>query len=400
MPYEHLQLLRILYGFIFIHVSAHARLLIMYSYTMNNINAVITGVGGYVPDYILDNEEMSTIVETSDEWIMERIGVKTRHILKPEQGTGTSYMMIRAVKQLLRKTGVDPKSVDMVLCATATPDYLFPSTASIIIGACGLRNAFGFDMEAACAGFLFGLETAAAYIRSGRYKRIILCGGDHMSSMTNYTDRNTCPIFGDGAACVMMEATTEEIGLLDGYYCTNSKGLEHLCMKAGGSAKMPTHETVDNNEHTVYQEGRTVYKHAVLNMSSSVKTIADRNGLNADSINWVVPHQANINIEISVASRIGIPEEKVMVNVDHMANTSGGTLPLCLWEYEPKLKKGDKLVFTAFGAGFSWGASYMIWGYDGAVEAAKEPADFYKEGEISREEWYAKRAAVRAAENN
>ena len=245
MPYEHLQLLRILYGFIFIHVSAHARLLIMYSYTMNNINAVITGVGGYVPDYILDNEEMSTIVETSDEWIMERIGVKTRHILKPEQGTGTSYMMIRAVKQLLRKTGVDPKSVDMVLCATATPDYLFPSTASIIIGACGLRNAFGFDMEAACAGFLFGLETAAAYIRSGRYKRIILCGGDHMSSMTNYTDRNTCPIFGDGAACVMMEATTEEIGLLDGYYCTNSKGLDHLCMKAGGSAKMPTHETVD-----------------------------------------------------------------------------------------------------------------------------------------------------------
>ena len=365
---------------------------------MEKINAVITGVGGYVPDYILDNEEMSTIVDTSDEWIMERIGVKTRHILKPEQGTGTSYMMIRAVKQLLRKTGADPMSVDMVLCATTTPDYHFPSTASLVIGACGLNNAFGFDMEAACAGFLFGLEAAASYIRSGRYKRIILCGGDHMSSMTNYTDRNSCPIFGDGAACVMMEATTEEIGLIDGYYRTNGVGLGNLRMKAGGSAKMPTHESVDNMEHTVYQEGRAVYKHAVLNMSSAVKIVAGRNGLSAENINWLVPHQANINIEVSVASRIDIPEEQVMVNIDHMANTSGGTLPLCLWEYEPKLKKGDKIVFTAFGAGFTWGASYMIWGYDGAAEAAKEPAEFYKEGEISRREWYAKRAAVREAE--
>jgi 3-oxoacyl-[acyl-carrier-protein] synthase-3 len=247
-------------------------------------------------------------------------------------------------------------------------------------------------MEAACAGFLYGMEVAASYIRSGRYKRVILCGGDHMSSMTNYTDRNSCPIFGDGAACVMMEATTEEIGLIDGFYRTNGVGLDNLRMKAGGSAKMPTHDSVDNNEHTVYQEGRAVYKHAVLNMSSAVKIVAGRNGLSPDSINWLVPHQANINIEVSVAQRTGIPEEHVMVNIDHMANTSGGTLPLCLWEYEPKLKKGDKIVFTAFGAGFTWGASYLIWGYDGAVESAKEPAEFYKEGEISREEWYAKRA--------
>ena len=238
---------------------------------------------------------------------------------------------------------------------------------------------------------LYAMEAGASYIRSGRYKRIIICGGDHMSSMTNYEDRNTCPIFGDGAACVMMEATTEKLGLMDGYYRVDGKGYQNLHMAAGGSAKMPSHETVDAREHFVYQEGRAVYKHAVLDMSSAVKTLTERNGLNKDNIAWVIPHQANINIEVSVAKRIGVDEDHVMVNIDHMANTSGGTLPLCLWEYEPRLKKGDKLVFTAFGAGFTWGASYMIWGYDGAAEAAKEPAEFYKEGEITREEWYAKR---------
>jgi 3-oxoacyl-[acyl-carrier-protein] synthase-3 len=253
-------------------------------------------------------------------------------------------------------------------------------------------------MEAACAGFLYGLETAASYIRAGRYKRVILCGGDHMSSMTNYADRNSCPIFGDGAACVMLEATTEEVGLIDGFYRTNGIGFGNLRMKAGGSAKMPTHESVDNSEHTIYQEGRAVYKHAVLNMTSAVKIVAGRNDLGAEDIDWLVPHQANINIEVSVASRVGLPEDRVMINIDHMANTSGGTLPLCLWEYEPQLKKGDKILFTAFGAGFSWGARYMIWGYDGAQEAAKEPAEFYKEGEISREEWYAKRAKARSQE--
>lgn len=356
---------------------------------MEKINAVITGVGGYVPDYILDNEEMSTIVETSDEWIMQRIGVKTRHILKPEQGSGTSYMMVRAVRQLLEKTAIAPESVELVLVATTTPDYHFPSTASLVIGQTGLTKAFGFDMEAACAGFLYALETGAAFIRSGRYKRIIVCGGDHMSSMTNYQDRNTCPIFGDGAACVLMEATTEEVGLLDGVYDVDGTGYQHLHMAAGGSAKMPTYETIDAREHFVYQEGRSVYKHAVLNMSNAVKEIAERNGLNKDNVDWVVPHQANINIETSVASRIGIEEDHVMINVDHMANTSAGTLALCLWEYENRLKKGDKLIFTAFGAGFSWGASYMIWGYDGAPEAAKSPARFYQEGKISREEWAA-----------
>ena len=289
---------------------------------MEKINAVITGVGGYVPDYILDNEEMSTIVDTSDEWIMERIGVKTRHILKPEQGSGVSYLMTRAVEQLMRKTKAAPESIELVLCATTTPDYHFPSTASIVIGNCGLTNAFGYDMEAACAGFLYAMEAGAAYLRSGRYKRIIVCGGDHMSSMTNYQDRNTCPIFGDGAACVMMEATAEEYGLMDGLYHVDGKGYQHLRMEAGGSAKMPSHETVDAREHFVYQEGRSVYKHAVLDMSSAVKAIAERNGLTKDNIDWVVPHQANINIEVSVAGRIGISQDHIMINIDHMANTS------------------------------------------------------------------------------
>ena len=354
---------------------------------------MITGVGGYVPTYILDNEEMSRIVETSDEWIMQRIGVKTRHILKAEQGSGTSYMMTRSVNQMLEKTGADPGSVEMVICATTTPDYHFPSTASLVIGQCGLKNAFGFDMEAACAGFLYALETGAAFIRSGRYKRVIVCGGDHISSMTNYEDRNTCPIFGDGAACVMLEPTEEEIGLIDGIYFVDGKGYDHLHMAAGGSAKMPSHESVDAREHFVYQEGRAVYKHAVLDMLTAVRGIMKKNNLECEDVDWLVPHQANINIEESVAQKAGIPTDHVMINIDHMGNSSGGTLPLCLWEYEPRLKRGDKIVFTAFGAGFTWGASYLVWGYDGAVEAAKSPAEFYKEGEISREDWYAMRHA-------
>lgn len=355
---------------------------------MEKINAVITGVGGYVPDYILDNEELSHMVETSDEWIMERIGVKTRHILKPEQGAGTSYLMERAVRQLLEKTQVDPDSIEAVYCATTTPDYHFPSTASLIIGRVGLKNAFGFDMEAACAGFLYAMEVGAGLICSGRHKRIIIVGGDQMSSMTNYEDRNTCPIFGDGAAAVLMEATTEEVGLVDSYLRVDGEGYENLHMAAGGSACIPSHQTVDEHLHCVYQEGRTVFKHAVTKMSDAVETIAKRNALDKENITWLVPHQANVRIESAVARRLGLDEGQVMINIDHMANTSGGTLPLCLWEYEPLLKKGDKLIFTAFGAGFSWGASYMIWGYDGAKEAAKSPAEFYKEGVISREKWY------------
>ena len=357
---------------------------------MGKINAVITGVGGWVPTYILDNEEMSTIVETSDEWIMERIGVKTRHILKPEEGTGTSFMMTKAVKQLLDKTGADPNSIDAVIAATCTFDYHFPSTASLVIGNLDMKNAFGYDLEAACAGFLYAMEQAASLICSGRHKRVIVCGGDHMSSMTNYQDRNTCPIFGDGAACVLMEATEEEVGLIDSYLRVDGKGYDNLHMAAGGSARMPSHETVDQRLHFVYQEGRAVFKHAVTNMSDAVETIAKRNGLDKNNVAWIVPHQANVRIESAVARRIGVSEDHVMINIDHMANTSSGTLPLCLWEYEPLLKKGDKIIFTAFGAGFTWGASYMIWGYDGS-KFADNPALFYKEGLMTREEWVTKR---------
>ncbi len=334
---------------------------------MEKRNAVITGIGGYVPKYILDNEEMSRIVDTSDEWIMERIGVKTRHILKDEerQGAGTSYLMTKAVQELLAKTQVDPDTIEAVVCATTTPDYHFPSTASLVIGNIGLKHAFGFDMEAACAGFLYAMEVGASLITSGRHNRIVVCGGDFMSSMTNYQDRTTCPIFGDGAGCVLMEATTEDYGLMDSYLRTDSH-YEPLHMAAGGSANVATHETVDARQHFVYQEGRTVFKYAVTNMSDAVEIIAKRNNLTKDDIAWIVPHQANVRIETAVARRIGVTEDKVMINIDHMANTSGGTLPLCLWEYESKLKKGDNLIFTAFGAGFTWGASYMKWGYDGS----------------------------------
>ncbi len=359
---------------------------------MQDINAVITGVGGYVPNYILDNEELSTMVDTSDEWIMTRIGVKTRHILKAEQGSGSSYLMTRAVEQLLFKTQVDPLTVEALFCATTTPDYHFPSSASLVISNTGLKNAYGFDLEAACAGFLYALEVGACMICSGRFKRIVIVGGDQMSSATNYKDRNTCPIFGDGAAAVLMEATREQgVGLIDSYLRADGLSLPTLCMPAGGSACPPSYETVDKNAHTVYQEGPYVFKQAVTKMSDAVEEVAKRNNLSRENITWLVPHQANVRIESAVARRLDLNPEQVMVNIDHMANTSAATLPLCLWEYEPVLKKGDRLIFTAFGAGFSWGASYMIWGYDGASEAAKSPAEFYKEGTISREEWYRRR---------
>ena len=298
---------------------------------MGKINAVITGIGGWVPTYILDNEEMATLVETSDEWIMERIGVKTRHVLKPQEGVGTSFMMKKAVKQLLDKTGANPESIDAVLVATTTPDYHFPSTASLIIGEFGMKNAFGFDMEAACAGFLYAMETGANYIRSGRFKKVIVCGGDQMTSITNYEDRNTCPIFADGAACVMLEATEEEYGLMDSYLRVDGKGYDLLHKAAGGSALPSSHETVDQRLHYVYQEGRSVFKHAVTNMADSVEQIINRNNLTKDDIAWIIPHQANVRIESAVARRIGVEEDHVMINVDHMANTSAGTLPLCLW---------------------------------------------------------------------
>ena len=334
---------------------------------MEKINAVITGVGGYVPDYVLTNDELSRMVDTTDEWIMTRIGVKERRILN-EEGLGTSYMARKAAKQLIQRTGVNPDEIDAVVVCTTTPDYHFPSTASILCDKLGLKNAYAFDLQAACCGFLFGLEQVASMVGSGRHKKVILVGADKMSSMVDYSDRATCPIFGDGAAAILVEATTEDYGILDSMLRTDGKGLPFLHMKAGGSVCTPSYFTIDHKMHYIYQEGRTVFKYAVSNMFEITATIAEKNGLTKENINWVVPHQANMRIIDAVASRLAVPMEKVMVNIQRYGNTSAGTLPLCLWDYEKHLKKGDNLIFTAFGAGFTYGAVYVKWGYDGNMK--------------------------------
>lgn len=331
---------------------------------MEKINAVITGIGGYVPDYILTNEELSRMVDTDDEWIMTRIGVKERRILN-EEGLGTSYMARKAAKQLMQRTNSNPDDIDLVIVATTTPDYHFPSTASILCDKLGLKNAFAFDLQAACCGFLYGMETAASFVTSGRYKKVILVGADKMSSMVDYADRATSPIFGDGAGAVMIEATTEDYGVKDAILRTDGKGLPFLHMKAGGSVSPASYFTIDNKMHYLYQEGRTVFKYAVSNMSAITVQLAERNGLNKDNLNWVIPHQANLRIIDAVGQRLGISKDKVMVNIQRYGNTSAATLPLCLWDYEKQLKKGDNLIFTAFGAGFTFGAVYVKWGYDG-----------------------------------
>ena len=332
---------------------------------MSKINAIITGVGGYVPDYVLNNEELSRMVETNDEWIMSRVGIKERRILN-EEGLGTSYMARKAAKQLLQKTGTDPDSIDAIIVATSTADYKFPSTASIVLGKIGLKNAFAMDFSAACCGFLYTLDVAAGMIQSGRYKKIIVIGADKMSSIVDYQDRQTCPLFGDGAAAVLLEATEEEnIGVMDNYFRTDGKGLPFLHLKAGGSVCPPSHFTVDHRLHYLYQEGRTVFRYAVTSMSDDCVLIAERNGLNKDNIRFIVPHQANIRIIEAVAKRLELPMEKVMVNIEHFGNTSAATIPLALSDNEPLLKTGDNLILTAFGAGFVPGASYLKWAYDG-----------------------------------
>ena len=332
---------------------------------MEKISAVITGIGGYVPDYVLNNEELSRKVDTTDEWIMTRVGIRERRILM-EEGLGTSYMARKAAKQLMKKTGADPMSVDAVIVSTSTADYAFPSTASIVIGKLGLKNAFSFDFWAACCGFLYSLDVAASMIQSGRYKKIIVIGADKMSSVVDYKDRSTCALFGDGAAAVMLEASTEQnIGVMDSFFRADGKGLPFLHLKAGGSVCPPSHFTVDHRLHYLYQEGRTVFRYAVTNMSDDCALIAERNNLNKDNIRFVVPHQANIRIIEAVAKRLDLPMDKVMVNIEHFGNTSAATIPLALWENEHLLKKGDNLIMTAFGAGFVHGASYYKWAYDG-----------------------------------
>jgi 3-oxoacyl-[acyl-carrier-protein] synthase-3 len=339
---------------------------------MGKINAIITGVGGYVPDYILTNEELARMVDTNDEWIMTRVGIKERHILT-EEGLGTSYMARKAAKLLLRKTGVDPDTIDALIVATTTPDYKFPPTSSIVVGKLGLKNAFAFDTSAACAGFMYALDLAASMIKCGRCKRIIVIGADKMSSMVDYTDRQTCVLFGDGAGAVLVEGTEEEgVGLQDAFFRTDGKGLPFLHMKAGGSVCPPSHFTVDHRLHYIYQEGRTVFRYAVTSMGDDVAEIMNRNGLTNEDVNWVVPHEANLRIIEAVAKRVNLPMEKIVVNIQRYGNTSGATIPLAMWDNEANFKKGDNVVLTAFGAGFTHGASLCKWAYDGAAAAARK----------------------------
>ena len=307
------------------------------------------------------------MVDTTDEWITTRVGIKERRILT-EEGLGTSYLARKAAKQLIQKTGVDPDTIDALIVTTTTPDYKFPSTASIVLGKLGLKNAFAFDFSAACCGFLYTLDVAASMIQSGRYKKIIVIGADKMSSLVDYTDRATCVLFGDGAGAVLVEATEEEnVGVQNSYLRTDGQGLPFLHMKAGGSVCPPSHFTVDHRLHYLYQEGRTVFRYAVTDMSNDVMKIMEMNNLKADDVNWVIPHEANLRIIEAVTKRAGIPLDKVVVNIDHYGNTSAATIPLALWDAESQLKKGDNVIFTAFGAGFVHGASFYKWAYDGAA---------------------------------
>lgn len=330
---------------------------------MQKIQAAITAVGGYVPDYILTNSELEKIVDTTDEWITTRTGIKERRILKGE-GLGSSDIAVEAVKELLKKRKIGAEEIDLIICATTTPDLQFPATANIISDKAGLSNAFGFDINAACSGFLFALNTGAQFIETGKYKKVIVVGVDKMSSILNYEDRATCIIFGDGGGAVLLEPNSEGYGIVDSVLKSDGSGRVHLHQKAGGSVKPATVETVMNKEHFVYQEGQTVFKFAVKNMADVAAQIMERNNLTAESVAWLVPHQANKRIIAATSDRMGLPEEKVMLNIERYGNTTNGTLPLCLWEYEKQLKKGDNIVLAAFGGGFTWGATYIKWAYD------------------------------------
>ncbi|MFD2245273.1 beta-ketoacyl-ACP synthase III [Pontibacter ruber] len=330
---------------------------------MSKVTAAITGVSGYVPDYILTNKELETMVDTNDEWIMSRTGIKERHILKGE-GLGTSYIGVKAVNELLRKTNTKPEEIELLICATTTPDMQFPATANLITAEVGAVNAFGYDLQAACSGFMYALATGAKFIESGRYKKVVVVGADKMSSIINYEDRATCIIFGDGGGAVLLEPNTEGLGLQDEILKSDGTGAQFLHQKAGGSRKPASIETVQAKEHFVYQEGQAVFKFAVKGMADVAAEVMERNNLTSDDIAWLVPHQANKRIIEATANRCGVSSDKVMLNIHKYGNTTNGTIPLCLWEYENQLKKGDNLIIAAFGGGFTWGAIYLKWAYD------------------------------------
>ncbi len=330
---------------------------------MQKINAAITATGGYVPEYRLTNAELEKMVDTNDEWIRTRTGISERRILK-EEGKGSSDLAVPAVLELCKKRGIGPEEIDCLICATVTPDMVFPATANIICNKIGATNSFSFDIMAACSGFLYALTTAAAFIESGRYKKVVVVGVDKMSSIIDYSDRATCIIFGDGAGAVLLEPVEENIGVLDSLLKSDGSGSQYLHMKAGGSVKPSTVETVLAKEHYVYQEGQAVFKFAVKGMADVSFELMERNNLTADDIAWLVPHQANLRIIDATANRMGLPREKVMINIQKFGNTTAGTLPLCLWEWEKQLKKGDNIILAAFGGGFTWGATWLKWGYN------------------------------------
>ncbi len=326
------------------------------------IRAAITGIGAYIPKDILTNSELEKIVDTTDEWIMTRVGIKERHVLTGER-QGTSVMGAEAVKELLKKTNTKPEEVEVIIFATTTPDYIFPSTAAMTAEACGIKNALGFDIQAACSGFIYALEIGSNFIKSGRYKKVVVVSGDKMTSITNYKDRTTCPLFGDAAGAVMLEPTEEEFGVMDSILHVDGVGIPHLHMHGGGSVYPASHETVDKDMHYVYQEGQVVFKHAVSKMADVSVEIMEKNNLTKDDVAWLVPHQANIRIIEAVGNRMGLPAEKVMVNIQKYGNTSAGTIPVCLYEWESQLKKGDNIILAAFGAGFTYGSVYLKWAY-------------------------------------
>lgn len=329
---------------------------------MSKIHAAITAVNGYVPDYILTNKELESMVDTNDEWIVTRTGIKERRILKGE-GLATSDLAVPAVQGLLEKRGIAATEIDLIIFCTSTPDMLFPATANILANKVGATNAWGYDLQAACSGFLFGLTTGAQFIESGKHKKVLVVGADKMSSVVNYKDRNTCILFGDGCGVVLLEPNEEGNGVQDTILRTDGSGGQYLNIKGGGSLNPASHETVEAGLHYAYQEGRTVFKFAVTNMADVAAEVMERNNLSPEDVAWLVPHQANKRIIDATAERAGLPEEKVMINIHKYGNTTSGTIPICLWEWESKLKKGDNLILAAFGGGFTWGSIYLKWAY-------------------------------------